>query len=64
MSHSEQRLITVRELAELLGMTRAGIYKWVKEDRMPKPSRLGGSKGVLRWRLADIEQWLEDCKGD
>lgn len=64
MSHSEQRLITVRELAEILGMTRAGIYKWIKEDRMPKPIRLGGSKGVLRWRAADIEQWLEDCKDD
>ena len=64
MSHSELSLMTVREVAECLGMTRAGIYKWIKEGRMPQPMRLGGSKGVLRWRVCDIEQWLEDCKDD
>jgi excisionase family DNA binding protein len=64
MSHSSAKLITVRELAEYLDVTPAALYKWIKEDRMPKPLRLGGQKGTLRWRLEEINTWLEESKDD
>lgn len=62
MSLFNMRLITTKELADHLGVTTAAIYKWVKEGSMPKPIRLGGPKGTLRWRSDEIDAWLESRK--
>jgi len=64
MIFHSKKLITVRELAEHLDVTTAAIYKWVKEDSMPRPIRLGGPRSMLRWTPAQIESWLEERRDD
>ena len=58
MIFPSNRLISVKDLAEVLGVTTAALYKWIKEGTMPAPYRLGGPKGALRWDPATINNWL------
>jgi excisionase family DNA binding protein len=62
MTFHSNKLVTVRELAEYLDVTTAAIYKWIKEDSMPTPYRLGGTKGALRWTAEEINAWLEETR--
>jgi len=31
------------------------IWRWVREDKMPKPIKIGPN--CTRWKLEEIEQW-------
>jgi excisionase family DNA binding protein len=62
MTFPSDRLISVRELAEFLGVTTAALYKWIKDGSMPAPYRLGGPKGALRWDAATSNSWLVETK--
>ena len=62
MKFHSNKLVTVRELAEYLDVTTAAIYKWIKEDSMPAPYRIGGTKGALRWTAEEINAWLEETR--
>ena len=62
MIFPSDKLLSVRELADFLGVTTAALYKWIKEGTMPAPYRLGGPKGALRWDAATINQWLEETR--
>jgi len=37
------------------GTHEATIWRWAREDRFPKPVKLGGN--LTRWSLADVESW-------
>lgn len=41
------------QLAEFFGVSRATIWRWTKEGRLPQPVRI--SAGCTRWRLDQIE---------
>jgi excisionase family DNA binding protein len=58
------RLVTVKEVADVLGVTTAAVYKWIKEASMPAPMRLGGRRGILRWSPSTINEWLEARSND
>ena len=64
MKFRSDKYVTARDLSELLGVTKAAIYKWVKEGTMPTPTRIGGKRGVLRWHPSVIEEWLEERTND
>lgn len=40
-------------LAERFSVSRATIWRWTSENKLPKPIKL--ATGTTRWRLADIE---------
>jgi prophage regulatory protein len=44
-------------------ISRSTIWRWVKEDRFPKPIKLGPAS--TRWRIADLEAWdlIQASKG-
>jgi len=48
-----KRLLTARDVAELLGLTPWTVYKWARTGRIPciKFQR------HTRFKLADIERW-------
>lgn len=48
------RLLDVREAAEMLGLKPATLYQWAYERRIPvvKPS---GPRGPLRFRLSTLQ---------
>ena len=57
---SDDRMLKVSELSEFLGIAPSTVYRWVKEENLPKPYEMGES--AVRWRLSEIEAWLEDRK--
>jgi excisionase family DNA binding protein len=50
-------LASVPDVAELLGVSRAQVYRFIERDGLPA---LRLSNRVQRFRERDIEQWLEN----
>jgi len=58
---SHCRLLTTRELAELLGIGRRTCWRLAAraesgEGDFPRPVRIGSR--MVRWRLADVEVYI------
>jgi excisionase family DNA binding protein len=54
-----ERLLTARELGELLGLSTSTVLDWHEAGRLPS-FRLGGRKGgPVRFRLDEVEAMLE-----
>jgi excisionase family DNA binding protein len=51
-----ERLLSARELAELLGFSSATIQDWVERGELPA-FKLGGR---LRFRESEVLAWLEE----
>ena len=51
------RLIDVQEFAQLLSVSTRTIWRMLSHGKLVAPVRIGGS---VRWRLADVERWIED----
>jgi predicted DNA-binding transcriptional regulator AlpA len=49
---SEERLLRVRNVADLLSISVRDVWRKVEERRIPKPIKLGPR--VTRWRLSEI----------
>lgn len=55
-----QRLISKKELAELLGCSQNTISNLVKRDILPPPVRVGR---LLRWTPEQIRNFISDGQG-
>lgn len=56
-----ETLITRKEVEEMLDISRATIYRWLKSNTaFPKQIRLNPSrkKSAVRWRLSEILAYL------
>ncbi len=51
------RLLTAREVAELLGVCAETVLRWVRRSELPV-IRLPG--GAIRFRWSEIEAWLQE----
>ncbi len=49
------RLLTAREVAEMIGVSSETILRWTRRGAIPG-FRLPG--GALRYRESELEQWL------
>jgi len=47
---------TRHDLENLLKISPATIYRWIKEGNFPPPVRLGAN--MVRWKASDIEAWM------
>ena len=57
---TEQRpVLTVGEMAELLGVSKLTIWRWEKSAEIPKAIAIGGT---VRWKRSDVEKWLAEKK--
>ncbi len=54
---SFDRLLTVEDLAEYLGVPVATLYAWRYHRQGPPGFRVGRH---VRYRWADIEEWISD----
>jgi excisionase family DNA binding protein len=54
------RLLTVADLAEYLGVARHTIYQWRYRGEGPPGFRLGGRGGQVRYRESEVIAWLEE----
>lgn len=59
---SADRLLTVAELAEYLGVSPHTIYQWRYRSEGPPGFRLG--KGQVRYRESEVLAWLEAQRDD
>ena len=58
--HSEDRLLKVSELAKFLGVAPSTIYRWLDTGKLPQPYEIGDA--AVRWRMSEINQWLEKSR--
>ena len=50
------KLLSCKSLAALLGCSRRTVWRWAKQEGIPKPLVMGGSR---RWREDDIRVFLK-----
>lgn len=50
------RLIRIKEVQYRTGLGRSTIYRWMAEERFPKPVRLGNH--AVAWAEARIDAWI------
>jgi len=50
-------LLTVKEVAELLGFSERTVYRLADSGTMPGPIKIGAS---VRWRKNELDQWIEE----
>jgi excisionase family DNA binding protein len=55
MDHRD-RLLTVEQLAEYLGVPVATIYAWRYRREGPPGFRVGK---YVRYRMSDVQEWIE-----
>lgn len=57
----ERPIISVRQAAEILGVTEGTAYRWLDRGELPGAVRVGG-----RWyvRRAALERWCNAEEGD
>ena len=53
--------IRINQLIQKLPISKASIWRKVKQGTFPAPVKL--SVGITAWRSADIEAWLNQCEG-
>ena len=54
-------LISAKELAPLLGVSRCTIWTWHASGRIPLPVKIAGT---TRWRREEIQKWIAaGCPG-
>ena len=51
------RLLRRHKVEELTGLSRASIYRWMRNGRFPRPVKIS-SRGV-RWKESDITDWIQ-----
>lgn len=51
------QLLSVRDVASRLAVSRSSIYRLLKESDFPKPLRIG--EGRTAWREDEIVAWIE-----
>lgn len=56
----EGKLLSVEQVAEYLGVSKASVYRAVKHGGLPFV-RFGSE--LLRFRPADLEAWIETRRG-
>lgn len=57
-TQAEDRLITDKEVAHLLGASRSWPWKLVRAGKFPTPVKL--SARCTRWRLSVVREWMAD----
>lgn len=56
LSKNMDTLITLKEIGELLGISRSSVYVLIKSPDFPKPYSL--SARCQRWEKLEVEAWL------
>jgi excisionase family DNA binding protein len=52
-----EQLLTVREVADLMRVSRRTVWRWVAQGRLPGPVRY--SRTCVRWKASVVRAYLE-----
>ena len=50
------RLITMKEAAEILGISQRGLYRFIASGELPRPVKIGKASRMV---LTEIEDYIE-----
>jgi prophage regulatory protein len=56
------QLMKLKDVCEMLTISRATVYRWVDEGKFPEPVILGqeeGKRSAVRWYETDVLDWLK-----
>jgi predicted DNA-binding transcriptional regulator AlpA len=54
-----RELLNADESATMAGVAKRTWWRYVGSGRAPQPVRVGGPRGVPRWRRTEILAWIE-----
>lgn len=60
MKLSNDRMLKIEEVAELLAVSVPTLYAMRREGKFPEPCRLGVGGRSSRWRLSDVQKWISE----
>ena len=52
------KLITVKELSEIISVKESTLYQWAELRQIPSVKL----NGAVRFDLGDVMQWIQSCK--
>jgi prophage regulatory protein len=52
-----EEMLTVRQLASLLKVSRRTIWRWLAQGRLPTPVRY--SRTCVRWKASTVRRYLD-----
>ena len=52
-----ERLINIRQVSEIVGLSRSVIYRLIREGKFPPPLKI--TKYASRWKISEINQWID-----
>lgn len=59
---SESRLLTVRNVADVLRCSTMTVWRLSKKGQIPQPVKVGG---MVRWKADSLQEWLSaQCPGN
>ncbi len=50
-----QEYYSDKQLAVRFSISRATVWRWVRQEKLPTPVQL--SPGCTRWRFSEVEEW-------
>jgi prophage regulatory protein len=53
----DPQFLRMRTVMRITGIGRSTIYRWMAEQRFPRPVQLGPR--TVAWRRADLDRWSE-----
>lgn len=51
----DDRLLTMKQVREIVPKNKATIYRWIKQDRFPKGHRIGPAS--VAWLRSEVLEW-------
>ena len=57
----DEKLLTQKQVSEIISFQRSYIYEMISKGRFPKPKKFGRS---VRWFKSDIDRWLKEQKDE
>ena len=54
------RFLRLRDVLQLVGVSRATLYRWVKAGLFPAPRPLTSTGSIVAWPSTEIENWIKN----
>ena len=57
------QIMRLREVLAVLGISRATLWRRVRDGQFPPPVRLGGTgTRTIGWKSSEVERWIEELR--
>lgn len=57
-----EKILRLDELLKVLRISRSSVYAWVRENKFPKPIKLGAR--AIGWTESAVQEWIKQREGE